>query len=223
MAGVLQVLALRSCGGEHEARSYIRGRVHCWDIFSRTINFSQSRTGRLDGASIYASMYPTPLTLLYKYEVVRSGVELRELEPDAARFDVAAAARPQDAMLSVAIVPGMIRIELHEPERLVLDTRLDLERRLPPIVIAVRHDAHVEPIRLLGSDWGDRLQAPLWVRRSGTPTDLLVAIGAAMSASPPREQDYCELSWSVNSRPRSLRFAAAGARTQLILRPSRCD
>jgi hypothetical protein len=165
----------------------------------------------------------TPLALYHDYEVVTAALELRELEPDPPRFDVAAAVRPQDSMLSVWIVSGMIRIELHEPEHIVLDTRLDLERRLPPIVIAVRHGAQVEPIRLLGADWGDRLCAPLWVRRSGTPTDLIVAIGAAMSATSPLELDYCELSWSVDSRPRSLRFAAAGARTQLILRPSRRD
>jgi hypothetical protein len=163
------------------------------------------------------------LGLLHNHEFVSKAVELRELEPEPPRFDVAPAARPQDSMLSISINPGMIRIELHDPERLVFDTRLDLERRLPPIVVAVRHNAHVEPIRLLGADWGDRLCAPLWVRRSGTPTDLTVAIGAEMPGSFALGRDYCELSWSVDSRPRSLRFTVANSRTQLILRPSQRD
>lgn len=164
-----------------------------------------------------------PLSLWHKHEVVDSLVDLVELERLQPQFDIAPIGRPQDSMLTVTITPGMIRIELHEPERLVLNTQLDVERQLPPIVLAVRHGAQVEPIRLLGGNPGNGPYTPLWVRRSGTPTDLVVAIGAGSSTSFPLARDYCELSWSVAARPRSLRFAVAGASGQLILRPSRHD
>lgn len=160
----------------------------------------------------------TPLTLHHNYRAVRSVVELRETEPDAVRFDVAPVGRPQDATLSFVVAAGLIGIELCEPERLVLDTRPDIERRLPPIAIAVRHGAAVEPIRLLGNDWGARLRGPVWVRQSGTPTDLVVAVGAEQPAA--FCLDSCELSWSVKGRPRSLRFSVSCMGTQLILRPS---
>jgi hypothetical protein len=164
-----------------------------------------------------------PLGLWHNYELVDSIVHLVELEPESPQFDFAPIGRPQDSMLTITITPGMIRIELHEPERLVLNTRLDIERQLPPIVLAMRHGAISEPIRLLGGDRGTGPRAPLWVRRSGTPTDLVAAIGTGSPTSFPLARDYCELSWSVHSRPRSLRFAVAGASGQLILRPIRHD
>ncbi|MFO7563614.1 MAG: hypothetical protein R6X02_13285 [Enhygromyxa sp.] len=161
------------------------------------------------------------MSLWYKHERVDSIVDLIELEPEAPQFDVAPSGRPQDSMLTVTIAAGLIRIELHEPERLELNTRLEVERRLPPIVLAVRHGAWVEPIRLLGGARVDGPRAPLWVRRSGTPTDLVVAIGAGSPTSFPLARDTCELSWSLGSRPRSLCFGVAS--DQLTLRPTRHD
>jgi hypothetical protein len=161
----------------------------------------------------------TPLDLLYNYEVVDSAVVGPELEPEQGRFDVAPRGRPQDAMLRFTAAGGLIQIELHEPEQLVLDTRLDVERRLPPIVIAVRRRGVVEPIRLLGRDWGERLRGPVWVRRFGPPREPSVTIGTQTRASFALDRGFCELTWNFDSRPRSLRLTVAWTNTQLILRP----
>jgi hypothetical protein len=169
----------------------------------------------------------TPCSLLHNRAEVTSYVTLAELDSSRDIFDVARCSDWSDSALSVTFAPEQITITVNEPTTLVLDSNSELERHLPPLVIMTRNGSSCATFRRFNLGTA-KLEAPIVVTRSGLETDLIIGVnfnGSSTCALPPPEGAYCQLSWRVNSRPRSLRFAAATSSSgvPLILRPKRED
>jgi hypothetical protein len=122
-----------------------------------------------------------------------------------------------------------ITIFVPDPADLVLESRTEIEVNMPLIEVVASYSTHQKLACRLG--FGRTLMPPTAVTRSGLDTDLIIGInfdGSSTTALPPPDGAYCQLSWRVNSNPRSLRFAtaaatAAASHPPLIVKPKRHD
>lgn len=165
----------------------------------------------------------TPLVLLHQREIVDSVVAIPERNTEPDRFDIAPIDRPHEAIASFELAARLLRLELHDVEQLTIDTCVEVERRLPPIVVTLRRGVDLEPIRLLGRDWGQRLSRPIWIRRHGPLQHPILTIGAAARGTWTLDEPDCRLSWTTASRYCSLRLSVDRLGAQLIVAAGCCE
>src|SRR5690606_31019380 len=141
---------------------------------------------------------------------VSSYVILNTLDPSKDVFTVAPIKEPLDPSMSFTVARHGITIILHDAVGVTVKPGLELN--LPRMVIKSR-DSLGKELVVYEFDSGRDLAPPIPVTRSGSDTDLIIGInidGSTTTALPPLD-GYGLVSWYVDSKPRSLRFAAAAA------------
>jgi hypothetical protein len=164
----------------------------------------------------------TPCSLYHNLAKVASSVVFDPRDASPNDFLIARSTDSSDTSLSFTITPERVTILLHEPTDIVWEVKSTF---LPPMVIAARYGDTIKPLRSFGS--GDlSASAQVAATRSGSDIDLIVGIdftGKETAAVPP-DSAYHRVSWCVDSRARSLRFAVVGSCAgPLILRPKKED